>query len=272
MDALTFQPNPHLHGSLLADPRHLPLREPEGFGRSAVIAPHPDDETLACGGALALLRARGDAEAVRVIVVTDGTGSHPRSTRFPPAARRALREEETRAALRELGCPEAADSLTFLGLPDGALSETAGTALWRAAVEILTQMLSRDRVATVFVPWRRDPHPDHRATFALVRAALSALGSQLIRLVEYPVWIWERGETPDAPRADEAHAWRLDVSDVLTAKRSAIQQHRSQLGEVIDDDPSGFRLEPAVLSHFTQPWETFIESREPPKNGDDHDA
>src|SRR5690606_16204888 len=55
----------------LVDPLSLPAR------RITVIAPHPDDESLGCGGLIAALAA--DGRAVQVVFVTDGAGSHPNS-------------------------------------------------------------------------------------------------------------------------------------------------------------------------------------------------
>lgn len=47
-----------------------------------VLAPHPDDESLGCGGALAAAVESG--QDVTVVALTDGSGSHPKSKEFPP--------------------------------------------------------------------------------------------------------------------------------------------------------------------------------------------
>jgi len=83
-------------------------------GGLVVIAPHPDDESLACGGLIA--RACSEGRPVRVVVVSDGTGSHPRSRVYPRMRLRTLREEEARRAVCALGL--APRHLTFLRLPD----------------------------------------------------------------------------------------------------------------------------------------------------------
>ena len=79
-----------------------------------VIAPHPDDESLACGGLIAEACRQGFR--VRIIVVSDGAGSHPNSKAYPPDRLRSLREEEARRAGAELGV--APEEMLFLGLPD----------------------------------------------------------------------------------------------------------------------------------------------------------
>jgi len=91
-----------------------PLAGLVGDGGLVVIAPHPDDESLACGGLISAACAAG--RRVKVVVVSDGTGSHPRSRVYPRMRLRTLREEEARRAVCALGL--APRHLTFLRLPD----------------------------------------------------------------------------------------------------------------------------------------------------------
>src|ERR1700683_1361707 len=63
-------------GEILAMANAVPystLEERLGGGGLVVIAPHPDDESLACGGLIAEAYAQG--RLVRVVIVSDGTGS-----------------------------------------------------------------------------------------------------------------------------------------------------------------------------------------------------
>ena len=59
-------------------------------------------------------------------------------------------------------------------------------------------------------------------------------------------------------RRRSGQGWRLDITGYLPAKRQAIQAHRSQYGQLIIDDPSGFQLPPELLSVFDNPFETFV--------------
>lgn len=224
------------------------------LGATMIIVPHPDDESLGCGGLLALLRQAG--QAVSTVLVSDGTMSHPNSRKFPPAARQALREAELRAALTILGV--ATDAALYMSLPDGAVP-TAGGSGFAAAAQRLRLYIEQQQPATLLVPWRRDPHPDHRATSQLVRAALLSLATTP-RVVEYVVWAWERAAPDDLPQPGEVSGWRLNVEPVLAQKQQAIAAHRSQLTSLIDDDPSGFRLSEQMLAHFAQPFEVYLES------------
>jgi LmbE family N-acetylglucosaminyl deacetylase len=240
--------------SPLADSAALPLVPASAvaeFGRTLVVAPHPDDESLGCGGAIALLRERG--LPVHVLFVSDGSGSHPQSRAYPPEVLTALREREALNALAVLDvAPVAA---TFLRLPDRFVPRAGSPEFDDAALGVRA-CIERFRPATILLPWRRDPHGDHRAAWELVTASVSAA----TRLIEYPIWVWELGARDDAPRAGEVHGWRLDISGVLTRKRAAIASHVSQTTDLIADDPDGFRLTPGDLRHFELPYEIFLES------------
>ncbi len=230
-----------------------------GLGSVVVVAPHPDDEALGCGGLLALLRQAG--QPVAAVLVSDGTMSHPASVLFSAPARRAVRAAEFRHALTILGI--AAEPL-LLGLPDGRVPANPNEPAFSEAVVRLQDFLKSHNAATVLVPWRRDPHPDHRATSQLVQAALATLPYPPRRL-EYVVWAWERAAPADLPTAaDNVHGFRLNVGAVAAQKQRAIAAHRSQVAPgVFTDDPAGFLLSAEMLAHFAGPYEVFFEALDP---------
>ena len=57
-----------------------------------------------------------------------------------------------------------------------------------------------------------------------------------LRPLEVPIWLGRRAGPGDVPAAEEARAWRLDVSPVLARKRAAIAAHRSQTTRLFADD------------------------------------
>src|SRR5215217_1957699 len=82
-----------------------------GSGSILVVAPHPDDETLGAGGAIACHAAAGDD--VTVAIVTDGRAS--RAGGLDPDATARVRAEEVRAAASAL----TVSRVVPLGLPEG---------------------------------------------------------------------------------------------------------------------------------------------------------
>ena len=244
--------------SLLHRPERHPIRPATAardLGATAVLAPHPDDESLGCGGLLALLAEAG--APVHVVVVTDGARSHAASAAYPAPRLRALREDEARAAVAALGLD--GDAVTFLGHPDCGLP-SEGTPAFEQAADELAAVLGG--VETVLVPWRRDPHCDHVETWALACAAAVRL-DEPPRWIEYPIWAWPHAETEAAPQDGEARVWRLDIAPVLDRKCEAIAAHRSQTTTLIDDDPDGFTLDDETRALFERPWELYLEPRRP---------
>ena len=219
--------------------------------RITVIAPHPDDESLGCGGLIAALSA--DGRAVQVVFVTDGAGSHPNSAAWPSARLAGQRRREAQAALACLGATGVPP--VFLDLPDAGMPSLADPA-GEAVVGALAHALGAFGPELVLTPWRRDPHCDHRDAWALTKAAVSRSGLAPERL-EYAVWLDEFGGEGDRPRDDEVEAVAFDISDVLALKREAVEAHLSQTTGLIDDDPTGFRLTAETIDRLVQPVERY---------------
>ncbi len=214
-----------------------------GLGRTLLLAPHPDDETIGCGGLLALLGQAG--ASVQVVLVTDGAGSHRQSRAYPKERLRALRQREMTAALRALG--HGPQSLVALGLPDGRVP-APGEWGFDAVVSRLARIARCFGPHTVLMPTHDDAHPDHRATCA-AGAAACLLAAPEARRLEYPVW---------GGNGAGRGAWQIDIGAVLDSKRRALALHRSQLGQVVHDDPQGFILPPDLLARCTLPVETYF--------------
>jgi LmbE family N-acetylglucosaminyl deacetylase len=230
--------------------------EPLAARRVLVVAPHPDDETLGCGGLIARLVAAGGL--VHTVFVTDGGASHPHSRAWPRPRLAALREREATEALAALG---AGDSpRTFLRLGDAAMPPV-GTTAFSEARDALANILGDLRPDLVVLPWRRDPHCDHRDGWRLAREALRQC-AQDPPILEYAIWLDELGAPGDFPVAGEVEEVRVDVGPAVTAKRSALAAHRSQISDLIDDDPTAFRLRPETIARLTTGTERFWRVRE----------
>ncbi len=215
-----------------------------------IVAPHPDDESLGCGGLIAEACQQGID--VRLLVVSDGVGSHPGSRRYPPPELRALREAETRHAASALALPSRA--IRFLGLPDRHVPTRGEVA--DAACDAIVEAAEECHAGALCVTWCHDPHCDHVAAAELVSRARPRLTD--LRIFSYPVWGWTL--PPDVEVGRPPIGLRLPVGQHLKAKAAAIASHVSQTTALIDDDPTGFRLMPDVLEHFSGPFELFLEA------------
>src|SRR5271165_3694270 len=189
----------------------LPMRGIDaiiGGSTAVILAPHPDDESLGCGGLIAAACDRG--RPPYVVFVTDGTSSHPRSRAFPPPRLRLTRETEATAALRELRLP--GEHITFMRLPDTAAPHRG--AAFESAVETIAGVVSRHGCGSILAPWRNDPHCDHLAAHLMAVALARRLR---LRHLSFPVWGWT---LPPSDRLDEdVRGMRLDIRAYLPAKR-----------------------------------------------------
>ncbi|WP_235520066.1 PIG-L deacetylase family protein [Sphingomonas sp. Leaf22] len=207
-------------------------------GGLLMVAPHPDDETIGGHAMIARMRRRG--VPVRVLIVSDGAGSHRGSTAWPRQRLVRERRRETRMALHRIGVT--ARVITFLDLPDGDVAAHGG-AISRGVARALATL---PRPVLALAPSPRDHHPDHRAVAAAARPAHG------VRWLAYPVW-------PTGQRLPAARAMPLTAQERL-AKRHAIRRYRTQTGR-ITDDPTGFALSAAQIAAFSRPGEVFAAIR-----------
>ncbi len=202
-------------------------------GPLVIVAPHPDDETLGCGGLIHAWVRRG--LAVTVLSVTDGEKSHPECCDLA-----ALRRRELDAALHVLGGD--AVSVRRLGLPDGGVGEHAGRL--QSALAALLQAK-----ATLLAPYERDGHGDHDAAGRVCVEAARAHGVSIAR---YPVWAWHQSR-PGALAGARWGRFELDPGARL-AKQRAMRCFASQL--CAEARPAV--LPDHVVRYFTRPYEAFL--------------
>ncbi|HET8774388.1 MAG TPA: PIG-L family deacetylase [Thermoanaerobaculia bacterium] len=175
--------------------------------RLLVLAPHPDDEAIGCGGLVALhLRER---RAVRVVVATDGA----------QAGAAEVRQEESRRALTVLaagGVGKTALPPAFLGWPDRGLDDSIAPTL--------REELLAFRPDLILVPAPIEIHPDHLALARVFCELVQRDETLFADLAVAKVAFYEVGQ-PLRPNAI------VDISEVAEAKYAAIAEHRSQLAQ-----------------------------------------
>ncbi len=180
---------------------------PPGSGRVVVVAPHPDDEVLGAGGALASLAARG--ARLLLVAVTDGEASDPERAE---ELRRVRPLESARAAAVLGTTPSVSHALK---LPDGDVRADHVEAA-------LDSLLGPGDL--VLAPWAHDGHPDHDQVGMAAARASQRVGASLLA---YLVWAWHWAQ-PSALPWEKAR--RVELDDATAArKREAVQCFTSQL-------------------------------------------
>lgn len=207
------------------------LPEPGPASRIMVVSPHPDDETLACGGLIQRALSRG--AQVSVVVLTNGDA-------FPASAAAVfkridlspsdyvrlgkVRRQEVTRALGILGVAQ--DRIALLGYPDRGLRDLwtanwqvpkrsrythcsespyeppgARRAVYRGSslVEELRDLIRRYSPTEIYVPHPNDDHEDHRAAGCFVVAAIESLRRDGLLSVPEPelfTYLVHRGDWP----------------------------------------------------------------------------
>jgi N-acetylglucosamine malate deacetylase 1 len=224
-------------------------------GPAVVIAPHQDDETLACGGLIA--RARNEGLPVHVVFITDGSASHPGHPRLDPPAIAALRTREARQALATLGVERAA--VHFLNEPDGTL-KTIAASRREDLVQRLAQLLRTIAPAEIFLPANPDGSSEHDATFGFV---IDAIGRSRLQpeVWQYPVWSWWNPGLLVRRWFASTDCRRLPLEDYQTAKQHAIGCYQSQIAPLAPDPTPA--LPPVLVDIFNSSTEYFFRYKLP---------
>ncbi|AEB12495.1 bacillithiol biosynthesis deacetylase BshB1 [Marinithermus hydrothermalis] len=200
-----------------------------------VLAPHPDDAELGCGGLLA--RAAREGLATGVLDLTRGE----MGTKGTPTERAA----EAAEAARILGLAWRGN----LGLPDGGIADTKAQRL------ALARVLRELRPRVLIAPHAEDRHPDHVAAHALAKSAVHFAGlkqaplegapHKVHRLFFYP------GNYPVRPEL------LVDVSAYIEVWEAAVRAYRSQFeGEAASETvgPAGVEARRAMRRY----WGNFV--------------
>ena len=261
-----------LGGNALAQPSLPPFRVLTADDTVLVVAPHPDDESLCCGGLIHTARSVG--AKVAIVWITNGDGFkwdamvvekklRPRAGAYLDLARQ--RQAEARNAGGALSVD--ADSLMFLGYPDrGVLRllfdyyqpqtpwrskftganavvyddavDPGAPYLGENLVKDFNSVLDRVKPTLVLAPSPQDTHPDHRGTGLLVWRTMTARGEQ--DLVRY--WIVHGGRGWPAP-----HKYRPDLEQTIAPRGLGMQWESFAL----DSDAIDAKLR-AVSAHQSQ--------------------
>ena len=167
--------------------------------RLLVLAPHPDDEVIGCGGVVA--QHLSERRAVRIVIATDGAAG----------GNAEERQDESRRGIALLGPAE----VVFLGFADRALGEEAA--------ELLRAQLLDFRPDLVLVPSPVEIHPDHAALARAFCSTIQRDETLFADLAVARVAFYEVSAPLPRPNA------LVDISDVAETKYAAVAEHASQL-------------------------------------------
>jgi LmbE family N-acetylglucosaminyl deacetylase len=183
------------------------------ISRALVIAPHPDDEVLGCGGTIARLAKMGCE--VHVAIVTRG-----RQPRFDVVSVEAV-QGEAREAHELLGVKHT----HWLDLPAAELDQMAHADLNRALGTLLAEVTPD----TVFLPFVGDLHLDHQLVFTSGLVAARPTSHQFPqRIYAYETLSETNWHAPYLAPAFQPNLF-VDIAEFWELKVKAFRLYRSQV-------------------------------------------
>ena len=171
-----------------------------------VVAPHPDDESIGCGGAICGHTESGDR--VAAVFLTSGELG---LKKLPREAAWQIREDEARVAAKILGIA----ATHFLRQPDWTLSDSLA-----AVTSVLAPVLASESPQLIYIPHSAESHPDHQTALPLLRGALDVARVSPSEIRGYEVW------TPLG-----SYDTVVDITRWMPRKLEALRAHASQLAE-----------------------------------------
>ena len=191
-------------------------------GMIVIVAPHMDDEALACGGLIAKLPYKN---RIHILYATDGMKSPApiiagRDQVSPNLGK--IRMQESVEAMKKLGVTE--QNLHFLSLPEAQLQQNI-----LALREMVREKIKSIAPQHIFVPFRYDRHLDHLAVNHVVTSDIEQ-GVLQAQLIEYFVYHrWRLLPKRDIRKYIKLQfLYRLDIADVAKQKRQSLDCFTSQ--------------------------------------------
>lgn len=179
-----------------------------------VIATHPDDETLGCGGTILKHVAAGDSVSWLIVTSTKGV------PRF--ASAQAKRRRQIADVRKQLGFR----SVLSLDLPTTQLSQLPETRL----IDAISGAMDTTAPHTVYLPHNGDAHSDHRAVAHAAAACLKWFRRPSVKRIlsfETPSETDQallKGFPPFEPNVF------IDISEQLEGKITAMKLYESEIG------------------------------------------
>lgn len=180
-----------------------------------VVAPHPDDETLGCGGSLLRHRAVGDVVHWLIATETDPRAGFT-------LERQAAREQEIQAVAARY----AFTGIHRLGVASTRLDANPLGDLVEAVMGIFRTV----HPEVVYVPYRDDAHSDHRVVFDAVQACCKSFRSpQLCEVLAYET-VSETGYSLAPGAAAFRPTLYVDVTPFIDEKIDIMRVYSSEIG------------------------------------------
>lgn len=195
-----------------------------GSRNVVVVAAHPDDEVIGCGGTIARLAAAG--ASVRVLLLADGIESrHPSGTLTAGHAAAHAELDARRAAARASVKALGATAIEFGEFPDNRMD----TVSLLDVVQTIERVLHQHRPDTVLTHHAGDVNVDHQRVHDAVIAACRPQPGHFVRtLLFFEVASSTEWQPPGSAPAFAPNCF-VDIAAFLETRRRALEAYHAEM-------------------------------------------
>ena len=181
-----------------------------------IVAPHPDDEILGCGGTI--LRHIDEGDTVHWCLFTE------------MRPRKGITEDQIAERDKLIASVAACvpfNSCLRLGFESAALEETPK----RSMVEIFATALNSIRPSIVYAPFKYDAHSDHCRVSNVVSAACKPFRAPYVKKLLAYETLSETNQVVESSAMRFTPNYYVDITKFSEKKRSLLMLYKTELGE-----------------------------------------
>lgn len=187
--------------------------------RVLIIAAHPDDEVLGCGGTIAHHAAQGDD--VHILIIAEGSASRDTSL---VVKGHHVEIKQLRQAAQKAASTLGARPPIFLGLPDNRLDSLDLLDIIKKIEKVIGDILPQ----TVYTHHYSDLNIDHRITFQAVTTACRPLpGTSVTEIYAFETVSSTEWSTPPMQPFTPNHF--VSIENFIDKKINALRAYKSEM-------------------------------------------
>lgn len=179
-----------------------------------VVSPHPDDETLGCGGTI--LKHKNIGDEIYWLIITKPIKNLGFSEKFIKKRNKEINEVAKRYKMNEI-CK--------LNFPTTRLDNIA----LRDIISKISEVFNKIKPEIIYIPNRSDVHSDHKVTFSAVKSCIKSFRVPFIKKVLMYETVSETEFAPPLQGNSFQPNSFCDISNYIEEKLNIFEIYESEI-------------------------------------------